>query len=257
MLSSGMRRPHAQGAGRPAARHFVVAAAVLGLALALLPGPAVAQSKVAGGIGFLAGIPQGDFSDNLDENGFGLSGHVGYLVPGVPLMIGGELGFLIYGHESRREPFSTTIPDVTVEVTTDNSIVLGHALLRLQPRTGALRPYIEGLVGLHYLYTSTSIKNESGGEEVASSTNQDDVAFSAGGGAGLLIRVHERAQEEGSSGSSLDAVFIDLRGRYLYGAEAEYLKKGSIRRQDGRVTFDTLESRTDLMTIALGVALHF
>ena len=57
-------------------------------------------------------------------------------------MIGADLAFMIYGSETRQEPFSLTIPDVTVEVETSNNIVLLHALARLQER---LKSEFEGV----------------------------------------------------------------------------------------------------------------
>jgi len=50
---------------------------------------------------------------------------------------------------------------------------------------------------------------------------------------------------------------IDLRVRYLAGAQAEYLKEGSIRREAGRVVYDIKKSTTDLLSIQVGIAIRF
>lgn len=102
-----------------------------------------------GGINFMLGFPQGGFSQNVDNAGFGIGGYFGVLLPNSPVMLGGDLGFLIYGSESRKEPFSTTIPDVTVDVETSNNIVLGHLFIRIQAPAGAIRPYVDGLFGFN------------------------------------------------------------------------------------------------------------
>ena len=48
------------------------------------------------GIRFEVGVPQGDFSDNAEDPGFGLAGHYAYPVnPVFSFGIGGN--FLIYG----------------------------------------------------------------------------------------------------------------------------------------------------------------
>ena len=39
-----------------------------------------------------------------------------------------------------------TIPDVTVRVVTENNILMSNLFLRLQPREGVMRPYIEALL---------------------------------------------------------------------------------------------------------------
>lgn len=50
---------------------------------------------------------------------------------------------------------------------------------------------------------------------------------------------------------------LDLRCRYIDGGEAEYLKKGSIRRVDGKTSYDVMKSRTDMLLFTLGLVLSF
>jgi hypothetical protein len=208
-----------------------------------------------GGLHFLVGIPMGDFKSNVDKNGYGLSASIGFAPVSSFFAVGLEAGFMRYGTERRRERFSSTIPDVMVDVETSNNFALVHGVLRLQPNQGAVRPYLEGIGGINYLYTQTEIQNRGrGGEEVASSNNKSDVAFSYGGGGGMMIRLYESDDEEGAG---IAEVLLDLRARYIKGGEAEYLKQGSIRRENGEVKYDVLKSHTDIMTLQLGVALRF
>ncbi len=204
-------------------------------------------------IDFMMGIPTGEFSDNVDNLGFGLDLAGGVGLSPAPIMIGAELGYLIYGFERRSEPFSTTIPDVRVDVETTNNIFMGHLFLRVQPQTGTFQPYLEGLFGFKYLFTRTSIENLATNESIASSTNFDDFASSYGLGGGLDIRVY--AKEE--TGKRLRVLYIHLGTRYLLGSSAEYLERGSITRQDGEVVFDVTRSRTDLITPQIGVTFTF
>lgn len=216
--------------------------------------PAAFAQNALGGLNFLVGVPTGDFKSNVDKNGYGLSASIGFAPVSSIFMVGVEAGFMRYGTERRREPFSTTIPDVMVDVETSNNFALFHGVFRLQPNQGSIRPYLEGLAGINYLYTQTEIQNRGrGGEEVASSNNKDDIAFSYGGGGGLMIRLYSSEGE----GSGLNEVLLDIRGRYIKGGEAEYLKQGSIRRENGQVKYDVLKSHTDIMTIQVGVALRF
>jgi hypothetical protein len=229
-----------------------VAAIVLSL---IAPFDRVSAQDFQGGLHFLLAVPQEAFRTNIDRNGYGLSGQIGFAPYAAPFMVGLEIGYMNYGSEERQEPFSTTIPDVTVDVNTNNNIVLGHALLRLQPNTGFFRPYAEGIVGLNYLFTTTEIRNRGNvGEEVASSTNFDDVAFSYGGGGGMMFRVHQAGQDDGSG---IREVLVDLRVRYVIGGEAEYLREGSIRRENGRVSYDIQRSETTILTFQIGVAVRF
>jgi hypothetical protein len=213
------------------------------------------------GIGPTIVIPSGEFAKNIPNAGFGLTAMFGYSIGSMPVMLGLEGGFAIYGSKERREPFSSTIPDVTVKVQTTNSIGFGHLLLRLQPQEGIVRPYVDGLVGANYLSTTTSVNNEGNGEaEVASSTNQDDLVLSYGAGGGVMIRVYHEDYRKNDDSQKSDGpaeVFIDLRGRYMWGNVADYLTEDSITRNGSNVQYDVKRSKTDLATVYLGVTVRF
>ncbi len=207
-----------------------------------------------GGFNFTLGFPIGEFNNNVKRTGFGVSGGFLILTPTVknPFSIGLNLGFINYGSETRPEPFSSTIPDVTVDVDRSNNIVNFHILFQLAFPTGIVRPYAEGLFGGSYIYTETTIKSR-GVDEVASSTNFDDFAWSYGAGGGFLIQVFSSDNPVDKVGS----VFIDLKARYLYGSEAEYLKEGSVIVANGKVTYNTSKSKTDLLTAHIGAVVYF
>jgi hypothetical protein len=214
-----------------------------------LCGNSFAQS---GGINFTLAFPQGEFKDNIDRLGFG--GSLQFLFfdpkPELPVSFGINLGFLNYGSESRREPFSHTIPDVTVDVDRSNNLVNFHLLFQIIPASGTFRPYAEGLFGGSYIFTETSIKSR-GTEEVASSTNFDDFAWSYGAGGGFILLLSDNI------GEGIGSLYLDLKARYLFGSEAEYLKEGSVKIQNSRVTYDVTKSKTDLLQIHLGVTAYF
>ena len=210
------------------------------------------QTDAQVGINFLMGFPQGEFEENVDETGLGIAGDILYSPSRFPFGVGISVGYMTYGSESRREPFSTTIPDVEVEVNTKNNVVLFHFLFRTQLKQGPIRPYAEGLIGFNYLFTETSIEDVDDREEVASSNNLDDGVFSYGGGGGVMVKLYSGVGDEGHRFS----ILLDLRMRYIAGGKAEYLKEGSIRRAGGRVEFDVLESRTDILTGQIGVTIE-
>lgn len=216
-----------------------------------------AQPRFQGGINFEMGFPQGDFESNVDNVGLGMGLDFTVSPKLLPIGIGGSFTFLNYGSDTRREPFSTTIPDVTVKVETQNSILQGFLLLRLQPNSGFVRPYIEGLLGFNYLFTETKIKDEQDQEEIASSTNFDDFTSSYGAGGGIMIQVFDGTKRMPPGMGRAPIVLIDLRVRYLQGGEAEYLKEGSIIRDNGNLLYDVSKSDTDLVTGHIGVVVEF
>lgn len=218
--------------------------------LALLIGGATivrAQERQAG-IYFTTIVPRGEFSENVTNNGYGVSGQFLVRLAGSPFLAGGDIGIAIYGSESRIEPISSTIPNLRVRVRTTNNIFLAHFLLRAQPRTGPVRPYVDGLIGLKHLFTVTSISDLFDDETIASSTDLSDTSFSYGFGGGLQIPLTKGPEAR---------ILLDTNVRYLRGGRAEYLRKGSIREENGLVIFDVFSSRTDVLAVQIGVTFRF
>lgn len=199
-----------------------------------------------GGIYFSLAFPMEEFSDNLQTFGGGLSGELFFVSPKPhnPIGIGISGAYYIYGSETRREPWSFTIPDVFVDVERTNNLANFHLIFTLAPPVGNVRPYIEALLGGSYLFTETSVRGTRNDEEIASSTNFEDWAWSYGFGGGLAFRVGEN-------------IFIDLKARYLWGSEAEYLKEGAVQVIGRTVYYDLSQSRTDILSAHLGVRFYF
>lgn len=214
------------------------------------------QSQTAG-LNFTLGLPQEEFKQNVDNVGYGLSGHFTIWTPStlMPYTLGLNVGFITYGNERRNTPLSENIPDVTVDVSRSNNLLNFHALFQISPFFGSVRPYVEGLFGGEYLYTSTTIESEISGEDVVSSTNQDDFAWSYGGGAGFLIKLASLNPDPTES-FSFGSVWLDIKARYLFGTEAEYLREGSVEIVNGKVTYNLSKSKTDLLMFHLGVQLQ-
>jgi hypothetical protein len=215
-----------------------------------------AQPQFQAGGSFSLAYPQKDFKKNIGNTGIGAAGQFAYRFGGSPFLVGASLGFWIYGSDTQSMPFSETINIVTVDVTTTNSFFMGHLMLRVQPQAGAIRPYIDGLFGFNYLNTSTKISNQGydsdGEDEIASSTNFDDVASNYGFGGGLMFCVYDAAAH--GRESNLQGVFVDLGIRSLKGGKAEYMK---IRFENDKYLFDKFKSETDLVTYHIGVSFDF
>jgi len=214
----------------------------------------IAAKAQTAGVSLMLGYPQGEFKENVDRLGYGIQAHGTLWAPEKfrPFTIGLNVGYLVYGEESEKRRFSNPIPDVYVDVSRTNSIANFHLLFQISPFTGTVRPYVEGLFGGAYLFTSTSIQSEWDNEEIASSTNFDDFTWSYGGSAGLLIKLTENAGD-------VSTLYLDLKARYLFGTRAEYLAEGSVtvNQNNGNVYYDVLESKTDLITIHIGVTAYF
>ena len=218
------------------------------------------QPMFQASVKFTGGFPRGEFNNHVKNTGLGATGTFLYNIEHKPLAVGASLGFLIYGHDSRTEPFSTTVPDVKVDVTTTNNILKGHLVLRLQSPEGlgggSIIPYFDAMFGFHYLFTETRVQDTDAfgtDYDIASSTNYDDIAMSYGGGGGFMVRVFDSSRDA----EGLEAIYIDFGAHFLKGGEAEYLKKGGIIRSEGNVTYNPSKSKTDLLNFFLGAAFYF
>jgi hypothetical protein len=60
-------------------------------------------------------------------------------------------------------------------------------------------------------------------------------------------------------GSSPSTARIDISVRYFREGEADYLREGAIRREDGQAFLDISRSRTDMVLLFIGVSFgrHF
>jgi hypothetical protein len=227
--------------------------------LVVLLTPTLASARLEAGLGLSLGWPAGDFQDEVDF-AFGGGGRIGWGTGNespVKCTLFLDVNYLNYGHERRVEPFSYTIPDVTVDVVTDNYMMHFSPGISFGLSRGVVRPYGEVFGGLTYIATKTKIENSSlPSEPIAESTNFNDYTYNIGAGGGLKFRVWQ-------SGSDIDKVelseaLIDIKLVYIKGGEAEYLRKGSIvRNNNATISYDTIRSNTDLVQLRIGAYLTF
>lgn len=206
------------------------------------------SSAQQAGINLSLALPQGEFGDQVDNLGYGLSGEFMFFSPKprAPFGFGLNVGYYVYGNESRSEPMYN-IPEVFLRVDRTNNLVNFHLVFELGLPTGRIRPYVQGLFGGQYLFTETSVKNENNNEEFASSTNFEDWAWSYGAGGGISILL------SGDPITENGAIYLDLKGRYLFGSEAEYLKEGSVEVIGQRVIYHPSKSKIEMLTLHAGV----
>lgn len=202
-------------------------------------------------VNFQVGVPQGAFGDKLDRTGFGIHGMAGYRLPYSPLMLGIDAGFLTFGTDRRRVPISPTIPDVTVSVENSYNMANVNFFARITGRDYRFRPYVDALIGFNYLYTDSTIRDRRTQEEVVSDTNFDDFAFAYGAGAGVRALIWDGGEAQQGR------VYFNFGARYMFGGNAEYVRPGSIDTSGGELTFDVLESRTDILNFTLGFTFVF
>ena len=192
-------------------------------------------------------VPVGDFGQHVELGGG--AGFGGVLFLGESRLAGlrAEGGFVIYGTATDTRRFSKTVPEVKVEVQTNNSIFTGGLGPQVYMGTGPIRPYIYGTVGFAYFATSTSVRGEHDDEEIASSTNFDDFQLSLTGGGGISVEV--------SGGQN--PISLDLSASYQHNGLTKYGIGGDeniIRTWTDDVLYDPILSDANLMTYRVGMS---
>jgi hypothetical protein len=207
-----------------------------------------ARPRLQGGANFVQAFAVGDFAErvNLAAGGlFQLDVGLGDSI----FSVGGEIGYMGYGHANRKVDVSSLIPEIphaTLSVTTTNSMIPMHARLRAQRKYGRWRPYADALFGGNLISTDTSIDCSANDNATCSgdtsATNADDLVLSVGAGGGVMIAFTPRH----------GVPRLDLSFRYLRGGEGTYLTKGAIRREGSTAIFDLSRSRTDMIALYVG-----
>jgi opacity protein-like surface antigen len=207
------------------------------------------------GIGFQLALPRAEYLEHNNHTGYGLGMTLGYDFPESYITAGLDGMFAIYSTQTRQEPWSSTIPDAKLDVETTNQIAAGHLFLRLQPGTGFIRPYVEGDFGFNYLWTDTKVssRNNVDDKDIATSVDLSDFVISYGVTGGLMLPVWTPDPKDNQE---LFELLLDLNFKYLFGGEAEYLKEGDKRIENGRVLYNVDRSRTDMYNFRIGLVMR-
>jgi len=207
----------------------------------------VARAPVEGGFWFAGSLPRGEFDDFVGF-GYGLGAHLS--VPVAPsgwFRVRLEGANVIYGSETEEVPLSRTVGRVRVDVTTRNNIAMFGAGPEFVLPAGPVRPYVNGLIGGSVLFTESTVEGDDdffGSRPFARDVNFSDLVFSVMPGGGLAIPL----------GAGSGAPRLDLGVQYRFQGEGRYLREGAIEDDpDGTVTFDPVESDTDLLLLRAGL----
>jgi opacity protein-like surface antigen len=224
-------------------------AVVLGAALSVQAADADVPFRIGGNV--IIGLPVGEFRDNVDHIGSGLSGYVTVGVLDLPVHVGGSVGYMTQGSENIGE---IRLGPYIADMITRNNVLLGHLLLRVQGTGAGVRPYFDALVGAKRLYTTTEIRVGFNVPDI--DMDRDDWAISYGLGGGLSFEVYESTGRE-ATGKRDYRVRVDVGALYLMGGKADYVDIDSVELINERIWFNTISSRTDLVTINIGASVLF
>jgi hypothetical protein len=210
------------------------------------------------GITFTNSVPQGEFFDNIQKSGQGISIFGGYHMDPVPFAFGMEVDVIFNGStESRSEwqwqdPFGKWHNEYDT-ASTQNMVIPVNIFARLSPNIGNIFfPYAEGFVGITVLNTSYTFNTSYNvnNNDYNNTDNETSVALSYGGGAGFMIKIVDFVQVPNSNVQML----FDVKMRYLKGEQVEYTEWKLVNDQFTETKF---KSETDMVLFMAGLTFRF
>ncbi len=190
--------------------------------------------------------PQGVFGDYVNA-AFGLTGYLVHAFdPDGIVALRADLGYLIYGHTTRRQPLGGgALGLINVDVTTSNNIMFGGLGLQVMAPTGRVRPYVSGSLGFSYFFTTSSVEGSQNTEPFAQSDNYTDGGFTTMWGGGLYVPLRTGARP----------IVLDLGAQMHKNNDIQYLNKDSIHIPDSQSTpvITPIRSAADFITFRLGL----
>jgi hypothetical protein len=184
------------------------------------------------------GIPMDEFSNTTTSLPFGLT--FNYLhQPSTrsPILFGGGLTYLSAGSKTIKQTLSADIKvgntvidqlNIPLEFRVGNSILNGHAMMRIQAHSETIKPYFDLLAGFNYLWTSTSLYDRSNQNYFQSKNNnnliysknqQSSITWSAGAGAGIQARLGKNT-------------YLNIGANYMLGGSVKYFDRNQVKNWD-------------------------
>lgn len=198
------------------------------------------------GINLLVGEPVGEFDEYVGAGvGVDFFGRLPLDRRGI-LSLRGDLGFIIYGHESKRVCFQGVGCRVQARLQTTNNIFMGGIGPELAIPMERARPYINAVMGFSYFSTTSSLEDIWGGEDSFSTENLGDGTVSWGIGGGVEINLHR----------GRTPIDLNLGFRYHENGTVKYLTKGAILdHPDGSITLYPIVSDANLVSYQIGITI--
>lgn len=201
------------------------------------------RSTTLGG-GVEIGVPLGEFDFTWGNTTTGLSATLALPMRNLPLELGYDFAWGRMGSEQTVEqaPGNILAGPTGRRVDVASDVFGHHALLRLDPLRGRLRPYGDVMFGARNFITRSTVTTPQGltdDERDGEWTTSYGWAVGAMYGMGRLL-------------------FLEGRVERLFNGRVSYVDPSTIEiASDGTVSYEKLSSRTDALMIQLGVGLRF
>jgi hypothetical protein len=229
--------------------------------------PNLAVSNVMMNISLIAGIPQGQFATNTNNDwGWGLDVsmlfNLGQKRPKsdwqsqpINVYMGGSFQYMYHGGKTDTYSYNDQFSETTIDSKVNNNMWGLGFVTRAEFFSGPVKPFVELVAGVrfftgsHRIDYTNELYNTSDPNTTRRQSFNNNLATSPVGyyGAGGGLRI----------GS--EKVRVELKLTYSKGSKAEYvdLDKIEFDRTDNSITYTTKKSTTDMVIPQLGVSLIF
>ena len=214
--------------------------------LSVLCFSAAAQRTIST-IGLQLSFPQGEYKATYPVTGVGVRWDILFRPsPEIPLSIGGELGFLVTGTDSRYFDLYYLGYFDRYRVTASNNIVS----MAFKARADLVSPekpvlfFVDATIGTNLFFSSVDLERETyfgNSQSAGGNSSKGYWAFSWGPGAGIEIPLGKSKE-----------IALSLKGSWLFGTNTKYLTDPYID-NNGNIFFTERESKTDMVITEAGM----
>ncbi len=191
-------------------------------------------------------FPQDEYRDAYSATGVGLRWNVMHRPQESPLSIGGELGFLINGSDSRSfDIYYLGFYDRYRISATNNIVSLAFKVRAdLVPNENSMQLFVDATAGTNLFFSSVDVSRETyfGQSDYAGgNSTKGHWAFVWGPGVGVEIPLSKNKRTA-----------LSVKGSYLFGSRTKYFTDPYID-NNGEVYFTQRESETTMLLMEAGV----
>jgi hypothetical protein len=202
-------------------------------------------------------FPFPDLREAVDNNvgGLGIGAGASLLVnptmkrKNSPVFLGLDLNYLTFGRDK------TEGTAITPPYKTSFNFYSVCAMMRLYPYPEkiGLTPFVDGMLGLKLVNARTKVDKDifntinNDEDEVINDTTDKGLGYALG------IGFASRRYREDDDGNMRKKESLTIRITYHWGATATYIKRGSVRIDNGNVTYETGEVKPDMIVMQVGL----
>lgn len=219
--------------------------------------PAAAQESAQLSLQINTAIPVGEFKEAVDNSiggaavGFGTNvlfnpkGKKGYS----PAFFGADFSYMTFG----RDKIEATNDAPPFKTTFNYYAINGMTRLFLSSKEAGFVPFVDGTLGLKIFNTRTKVdKNvthvilDDNQPEVINTTNDNGLGY----GVGMGWYTRKPKDDENTTKAT-----FTFRVMYLWGDPTSYVKRGSVKVENGFVTYEEGSTKTNMVMVQLGILL--